>query len=129
MKIRQGFVSNSSSSSFICEVCGNTESGWDMSLEEAYMVNCKNGHEFCESHILGENTIDSLSDEESEDYDEEWRWELPIEFCPVCQMKNITDSDKILFLKKVCGMSDEDIKREIQNRFKSYDEFVEYIKK
>lgn len=29
MKLRQGFVSNSSSSSFTCDVCGCTESGWD----------------------------------------------------------------------------------------------------
>ena len=29
MKIRSGFVSNSSSSSFVCEVCGTSESGYN----------------------------------------------------------------------------------------------------
>lgn len=30
MKYRKSFVTNSSSSSFICEVCGEVESGYDM---------------------------------------------------------------------------------------------------
>ena len=34
MKIRAGFVSNSSSSSFICDVCGDEVSGVDISLEK-----------------------------------------------------------------------------------------------
>ena len=43
MKIRNGFVSNSSSSSFICEVCGQDASGYDMSLSDAEMYECING--------------------------------------------------------------------------------------
>jgi len=52
MKIRNGFVSNSSSSSFICEVCGQDASGYDMCLSEAGMYTCDNGHTFCEDHAL-----------------------------------------------------------------------------
>jgi len=37
MKIRQGFVSNSSSSSFTCDVCGEEVSGYDVCLSEAEM--------------------------------------------------------------------------------------------
>ena len=51
MKIRKGFVSNSSSSSFICEVCGNVESGYDASLDDMDFAQCENGHEFCREHI------------------------------------------------------------------------------
>ena len=51
MKIRNGFVSNSSSSSFICSFCGTVEAGYDMSLSDANMVECINGHYICESHI------------------------------------------------------------------------------
>ena len=51
MKIRTGFVSNSSSSSFICEICGKEVSGMDMCLYEAQMVECLNGHTFCKDHI------------------------------------------------------------------------------
>ena len=51
MKIRKGFVSNSSSSSFVCEYCGSEASGWDMCLSEAEMVRCIHDHEICQDHI------------------------------------------------------------------------------
>ena len=47
MKFRKDFVTNSSSSSYVCEICGRTESGWDMELSEAEMMECVNGHTFC----------------------------------------------------------------------------------
>ena len=53
MKIRQGFVSNSSSSSFICSVTGTIESGMDLSLEDAGMYECSNGHAFLDQYLVG----------------------------------------------------------------------------
>jgi len=50
MKIRSGFVSNSSSSSFICDICGNEASGMDISLSDYEMSMCENGHTFCDCH-------------------------------------------------------------------------------
>ena len=47
MKFRKDFVTNSSSSSYICEICGRNESGWDLSLSECEMMECVNGHIFC----------------------------------------------------------------------------------
>ena len=44
MKIRKGFVSNSSSSSFVCKICGETESDYDLSLRDANMACCENNH-------------------------------------------------------------------------------------
>ena len=41
MKIRTSFVSNSSSSSFMCKVCGEMESGWDLTLTQAHMSECE----------------------------------------------------------------------------------------
>lgn len=52
MKIRNGFVTNSSSSSFVCEVCGAIEAGYEMSLEEAGMLECDHGHIFCKDEMI-----------------------------------------------------------------------------
>lgn len=46
MKIRNGFVSNSSSSSFICNLCGEVESGYDLSYQDCDMATCVHGHVF-----------------------------------------------------------------------------------
>ena len=52
MKFRKSFVTNSSSSSYICEICGRVESGWDIGLSEAEMMECVNGHVFCVDEAL-----------------------------------------------------------------------------
>lgn len=52
MKIRTGFVSNSSSSSFVCEITGTVESGMDLSLEDAGMYECINGHIFLDKFLI-----------------------------------------------------------------------------
>lgn len=51
-KFRSSFVTNSSSSSFICEVCNHIECEMDLSMSDAGFVRCVNGHEFCEDHKL-----------------------------------------------------------------------------
>ena len=53
MKYRKDFVTNSSSSSFVCDICGRDESGMDMSLSDAGMYECENGHTFCDKHFIG----------------------------------------------------------------------------
>ena len=47
MKIRTGFVSNSSSSSFVCDLCGYTTSGWDGYYEDDDVYTCEYGHAIC----------------------------------------------------------------------------------
>jgi hypothetical protein len=53
MKERHGFVSNSSSSSFICCISGEAEAGYDCSNSEMGYCQCENGHEFLASYLDG----------------------------------------------------------------------------
>ena len=52
MKLRKGFVSNSSSSSFVCDFCGTAEGGFDACLSDFEMSRCENDHIFCNAHAL-----------------------------------------------------------------------------
>lgn len=47
MKFRKDFITNSSSSSFICEICGEEEIGRDLSISDTAMMECDVGHTFC----------------------------------------------------------------------------------
>jgi hypothetical protein len=51
MKIRWDFVTNSSSSSYICEVCSEEVISSE-GLYDTGMVQCENGHTFCEDHAV-----------------------------------------------------------------------------
>lgn len=79
MKIRKGFVSNSSSSSFICDLTGSFESGWDAGLNDFNMVQCVNGHTFIFDGYpkVEEWVADSDANADS-------NYELPEELCPIC---------------------------------------------
>lgn len=115
MKIRNGFVSNSSSSSFTCDVCGNTESGMDCGLSDFSMTQCINGHTFCDHHIKDASEEDS-------------RYEYPAEKCPCCTFKEISDSDLIRYFWATTGKSKEDIKNDIKSKVNSYEEFLKTFK-
>lgn len=141
MKIRKGFVSNSSSSSYICDVCGEAKSGWDIGLDELDMVECKNGHIFHDSECVnprgvadwddicsqvareGEGLTD---DDEIDEYISELRYEFPIDYCPICQLKIIPNLHMLNYLLVKEGIKRSDLEEEINKRFKTYDELVKF---
>ena len=59
MKYRVGFVSNSSSSSFICACSGEVSSGWDMTLSDAEMYQCEKGHTFGQDYLIDDDESDT----------------------------------------------------------------------
>ncbi len=141
MKIRVGFVSNSSSSSFICDFCGEEQSGMDMSLYEAGMLECENGHTFCATHaILGslkdkkgtvlsqlsngniDDVVDSLN---LENTDDPVSWEN----CPLCNFTKVAQFDLISYLLKKTGKNRSEIEEEIRLRYSDYASFTRDILK
>jgi hypothetical protein len=63
MKTRKYFVSNSSSSSFICCLSGGMESGMDMTFSDAGMEQCRNGHVFYEKYKLSKDEKEPTVDD------------------------------------------------------------------
>ena len=70
MKIRINYVSNSSSSSYICHICGCEESGYDLSLRDIDMLMCKCGICYCEEHMMTYTTVGNAL-KELEEYKED----------------------------------------------------------
>lgn len=58
MKVIGDFVTNSSSVAYVCDVCGNIESGSDsVGMEDYGFKRCAHGHTFCEEHTLPEGDL------------------------------------------------------------------------
>jgi hypothetical protein len=119
MKSRFGFVSNSSTSSFTCEACGEIEAGFDGGMGDFYMFECENHHEIHEDCAKA-----YLSDEEKEEFREAIsgdRYEMPKKFCPVCTLKAINDDIRLMTLMHEFNWTPEQIDKLIREHYESYD--------
>lgn len=124
MKIRRGFVSNSSSSSFTCDVCGETESGYDASLSDFEMSGCENGHIFCNRHqeaMLKEQPelqqqFKAIRDGENEDEEYDY-YEGPAKFCPVCTMYRMNTDEVLRYVLLRSGSTYASFVKEIREKF------------
>lgn len=149
MKIRSGFVSNSSSLSYICSICDHEIIISDMDDPNEYgFSNCENGHYICEKHFR--ENLKKLTKEQYIKWvrTQEWYKELSIEkknyeeddwkdgaelllseygdvcsfICPICQFQSFDPEDiKKYFIKM--GLDSE-----IQQKIKTYKEFKDFIK-
>lgn len=155
MKYRKCHVTNSSSSSFVCDICGRIESGWDMGISEAEMYKCVNEHTFCCDEALDvnkEDLIKMILEEgwnkasngdvitEEEFNDMEWEdvmeycsdggyYEIPECFCPICNFIEYSESDLSEYLLKEYDIPRDEVFAEVKafnkRRKKLYDN--EYI--
>lgn len=152
-KYRRDFVTNSSSSSYVCDICGRSETGMDLGLSDAGMYQCENYHTICEDEIyetpnykefLQEsidevdidllNSLSDMSDDELEDLamDYEFRYYLPEKYCPICNFASYSASDMTSYLVKTRGVTRDEVFVEIKKinkrRKKLYNtEYVQYV--
>lgn len=142
MKYRKDFVTNSSSSSYVCEICGRTETVWDGSLSDIDMMRCVNGHVFCCDEALAtpskkelikmilENEWNKVSNKRS--YSEEellkmdeddlfndfcsygGHYEVPECVCPICQFIEYSESDLSAYLLKEYKIPRDEVFAEIK---------------
>lgn len=149
MKYRKSFVTNSSSSSFVCDICGRVETVWDTGLSDVGMYQCVNGHTFCQDEALEiskEDLIEMIiedkwnksSKEELEKMELEELiecfdvGEVPECFCPICNFIEYSQSDLARYLLKEYGISRdevfEEVKKANKRRKKLYDnEYITYV--
>lgn len=155
MKTRKGFVSNSSTTSFTCEACGNTWAGSDsLSYADAGYFNCINGHVLCEEHKLDVPDLTNQEKcdimvtyykdwpghrEEIQAYDPDDMWDhfhdfeydygVSERYCPICQFFDISNTDTAAFLLKETGVPRDEafafVKKQNKRRKKLYD--TEYV--
>jgi Pyruvate/2-oxoacid:ferredoxin oxidoreductase delta subunit len=118
MKIRKYFISNSSTTSFICEICGRSKTYHDsISYRDLGFVRCENNHRFCEEEILA---IESQN--ENEDYID---YDVSEKACPICQFECGSSHDLRKYFLKTTNISEEEVFSEVKKankrRRKLYD--------
>jgi len=152
MKIRNGFVSNSSTSSFTCDICGEVYTGWDASPSESvYGCSiCVNDHTMCNSHIdtsSFDTDDDMVNGCEHEFNREEYKYcpecgepamiendesGISEKNCPICQFKYYSENEMVTYLEKTRKVSKDTVFKKVKKinnrRKKLYDtEYITYV--
>lgn len=131
MKLRNGFVSNSSSSSFICDLCGDVESGYDAGLSDMEMFECTNGHTIHDDcggwdDYTNAKEYENLS--EGDGYYES-RCGVPTKYCPICNMNTIQDDNVLKFVLTKLKLSKAAVISEMRKKFNHYNHMQNWLSK
>lgn len=124
MKLRSGFVSNSSSSSYVCEVCDETFEAWDEGISHFNLVMCDEyDHLFCEDHRINPNEDGKYTMYEDEDDGNR----IDSKHCPICQMKEVSKYMVMTYILKKLNMNMQEVRNEMMELFANYEEFDRFI--
>ena len=132
MKIRNGFVSNSSSSSFTCDICGETEVIYDGIGDVDGVVCQSEWHSFHKS--CGEKYNIVIKEVMIDGYEE---LAVTEETCPLCNLDIIDDDVILRYLlltvfntnRNNCKrLEKDDVRREIKKRFDNEQDTLKWIK-
>lgn len=122
MKVRKGFVSNSSSTSFVCDICECVETGYDEQYNIAIAHCMGHAHDMCERCVP---VPEGKSYKELTEYDEDWGGDsLPSELCPLCNLTDISDDLVLKYVLRSTLYTKESAKEEIKQNYKDLYEFL-----
>ena len=157
MKIRYGFVSNSSSSSFVCSICKDTATDYDGECEIEHEM-CENGHDMCSKHLkikrpsLKEMREALIKDVQVNYPKEDWAKEtdliegfeadevedsyadmmydngIPASQCPLCSFKILTDDDLLDYLLMLTGSTKKSMIEQALKTYPNLDAFEMALK-
>jgi hypothetical protein len=122
MKFKLDFITNSSSSSYICDVSGEIFSERDASLSDFDLVQCQNGHTFLSDYLIRNGDEDIEYTDEDEEYVAE-------KHCPICQFKRVKKEDLFYIMAHHLGWTEKTMTEYLKNKYVTYKNVITAVEK